>query len=386
MSRAGVPNTVGSWTIVRWVVLALLIFTGLVGLVYTAMSEKGLFVTPKVALWTTIGSLLAVTLVLDAVVRSVQRGAEGVASGPTNPASAMEHRRDGLKGLVIGADLRASTSKLQAVLWTYAVLFVFTYLLLVERIVFRPKGCPADGSDGPSCRLIPPVDPALQGALAKLVAAALQPEYIVLLGLPVGLAIAAKALTTNKVATGALVKPDAIQDGVKAGLAEVVTDDQGRADLLDFQYALFNLYTLSYFLVQFATHQADGLPELPPTLLMLSGVSGAAYITKKTLETSVGPSVTRVVPSRIVLTKDEKLTLVGAGFLEPCDVLLDGRLLGGARNVTPTRCTVDLPTDPDELNGLTAKNGAELVVMETESGVTSTPLSVDISDAPPADA
>lgn len=44
-------------------------------------------------------------------------------------ATAVKKRRRGVKALVIGTDGRASTSKLQALLWTFAVLFAFIFLL-----------------------------------------------------------------------------------------------------------------------------------------------------------------------------------------------------------------------------------------------------------------
>ena len=62
-----------------------------------------------------------------------------------------------------------------------------------------------------------------------------------------------------------------------------MTNDQGSVDLGDFQYAVFTLFTLVYFVWAFVADPGAGLPAVPGTLLILMGVSQVAYITKKTL-------------------------------------------------------------------------------------------------------
>jgi hypothetical protein len=123
----------------------------------------------------------------------------------------------------------------------------------------------------------------------------LQPAYLVLLGLPTGAAVAAKAITTTKIGAAhdqgrAAAKTTAADAnrGLGDRAAELVNDDAGNTDLGDLQYQLFNLLTMAWFLVSFLPHPVNphGLPDLPVTLIGLTGVSTAGYVTKKALEPS----------------------------------------------------------------------------------------------------
>lgn len=216
------------------------------------------------------------------------------------------HRRHrGAKALVIGADGRASTSKLQVLMWTLAVLYALTVLLLWGRSI----GCD-DG--GPECEEAATV----RGHFEAILEEPLETEYYALLGLPTAAAVAAKALTVNKVAKGEVVKQPVAKDeagGVGKALAEVVSADNGRTDLIDFQYFGFNLLALLYFALQFLASPGDGLPEIPPTLIALTGVAVAAYTGKKALENDA-PAISSVLPRRIVAGEAATVTVVGNGF------------------------------------------------------------------------
>jgi hypothetical protein len=270
----------------------------------------------------------------DANSAAVSAAEAGAGQAATLAVSAAAHRtaavvrarRAGLKSLVVGADGRGSTSKVQAVLWTYAVLLVFLTMLFLYR---TPWSGPGD-----------PVVPSPAETFDRFVAGPLQPEYFALLGLPIAAAIAAKGLTTGKTIRGDLVKPATESHGVGAGIAEVVSNDSGQADLVDLQYFAFNVVALAYFLVQFATvtlaDPGRGLPTIPPTLLSLAGVSATGYLVKKSLETGVAPTVTSVSPLRVCLGRDGAIDIVGDGFLgvggtrTPANqILLDGRPLVG---------------------------------------------------------
>jgi hypothetical protein len=63
----------------------------------------------------------------------------------------------------------------------------------------------------------------------------------------------------------------------------LVANDSGQPDLLDFQYFGFTLILLAYFFTRFLGNEALGLPELPDTLVALSGVSTTGYLGKKGL-------------------------------------------------------------------------------------------------------
>ena len=78
--------------------------------------------------------------------------------------------RAGITALVVGTDGRTSTSKLQATLWTFAIAFALLSLLIARKFASFSSG--------------------------------LQEEYLFLLGGPFAAAIAAKAITDTKAATG----------------------------------------------------------------------------------------------------------------------------------------------------------------------------------------
>jgi hypothetical protein len=215
-----------------------------------------------------------------------------------------------VKALVIGADGRASTSKLQAVLWTFAVLYAFVFLLVWGRSV----GCDQEGlssQDTASCEEAAD----RRTAFSDVVGRELQADYYVLLGFPLGVAVAAKALTTSKVTAGAISKPpNKRSTGVAQGLREIISNDRGETDLLDFQYFAFNLLTLAFFWTEVLTHPAQGLPDLPATLIGLSGLSAAAYTTRKALEEDVKPKISGVIPRRIAVAEGTRIAVIGTGF------------------------------------------------------------------------
>lgn len=293
-------------------------------------------------------------------------------------AAQVRARRAGMKSLVIGSDGRASTSKVQAVLWTYAVLFTLVYMSVLGRRLFG-------GLDTPGVR-------RYGDAMKEFLDAGFRPEYIALLGLPIAGAVAAKGIISGKVANEQIVKtPDTSEPGVGRGLAELVSGDKGQADLLDFQYAAFNLVTLMYFFIIFATTSAiepsKGLPTIPATLLSLAGVSTLAYLAKKQLETGLAPVVTSVTPMRVRLGTDREILITGEGFHAQGraattfnQVLLDGRPLP-VREWAPTSVTAVLPTNVDrkalEALGWKANPAAEIIVRD-DTGSGSPAVKIDV--------
>jgi IPT/TIG domain len=232
-------------------------------------------------------------------------------------------RRRGVKALAIGEDGRASTSKVQVLLWTFALLYALTFLLVWGRAV----GCDGEDREDLICRRAA----VARTTLGRLVEAPLDTEYYSLLGLPTLAAIAARKMTQNKLDRGEKTKEsidEALgiqgrgvqkrelkkQAGVSRGLSEVITNDRGETDLIDFQYFAFNLVALGYFVLEFVDTPLAGLPEIPPTLLALSGVAVAAYSGKKALEKDAVPTITAVVPRRVRLSAGSKVIVTGSGF------------------------------------------------------------------------
>lgn len=168
-------------------------------------------------------------------------------------------RRRGLSfmgSLVLGKDLRWSTSKASVILWTYAVLWAFVTILL------HTRGSGLDNIE-------------------------LSDQYLLLLGIPSATAIAAAGVTQSRIASRTLVKPPAAHSpNVVSGIGQLFSDDAGNADLLDSQYLGFSVLLLAYFLTQFLSAESTTLPNLPGTLVGLTGVSAVGYVAKKGLQTS----------------------------------------------------------------------------------------------------
>lgn len=307
-------------------------------------------------------------------------------------------RRRGVKALVMGADGRASTSKLQAVLWTFAVLFAFVFLLVSG----RSFGCDQEGlspEDVASCERAA----QQRTSFIEVVGRELQADYYVLLGFPLGVAVAAKALTTGKVADGSISKtPNEESEGVAQGLRETISNDRGETDLMDFQYFAFNLLTLGFFWTEFLTNPARGLPDLPATLIGLSGLSAAAYTTRKALEQDVKPAVSTVIPRKVVLASGTRIAVIGAGFGDretldvPDDqpspptwvspaawVKVDGVSLKVERWRAARIDAAITAEFADQLPGVGEQPTAAELVVDVEEGPPSDPFSIELVSAPP---
>jgi hypothetical protein len=191
--------------------------------------------------------------------------------------STLSYRRRGLKAAVIGQDGRASTSKTGVVLWTGAVVWALVNLLLLARAY--PGG----------------------NLFTTALTTDWRPEYLILLGLPVAAATTAKAAVASsnqgqgplssqqaQTGTGRIYVRDPVPDGVQgfvAGMAELITADDGTVAWADLQYVAFTLITLVYFATQVLAQPQNGLPQIPPGLLTLMGVSSAAYAANKIVST-----------------------------------------------------------------------------------------------------
>ncbi len=266
-------------------------------------------------------------------------------------ASAVGSPRRGLYYFFIGQDGRVSTSKLQLMLWTYAIAFA-----LLAAVLSRST---------------------LDGALTN--------TYLLLLGIPVIGATGASVITTQKVQSGQIEKPPAV-DSTGApvtdppaplqGLAQVVADDEGRGDIGDFQYFVFNLVALTSFFIQLLPEQgAVTLPVIPEVLVALTGASAFAYLAKKG-SVNDSPVVTSVYPTRSAV--GTQVTIRGAHFIGPAganaEVLFGGVAATAFATMTDSTLVVTVPGTSDRL--------ADVVVV-TAGGLQTEPVPFEIVSTKP---
>jgi hypothetical protein len=256
----------------------------------------------------------------------------------------------GTEQLTRGKDGRASTSKFPATMWTLAVAFALFSLFFGFLAV-------QIGDLLNSAYLEQLKDP-LGGSLDNLLGKGLDETYLLLLGLPLGTAVVSKGITSAKVDSGSIVKtPKTPSDPSTGSLQELVGDDDGNTDLGDFQYLLFNLLALGYFLVAFMSHPARGLPTLPDTLIALTGVAAATYIGKKGIYREP-PVLLGVLPP--AAKPGKKVRVYGQRLLTSADA-------GGAAGSVPPCAPVPDP----QLGVMVTINGqaAELFGAPTDSMV-----------------
>jgi hypothetical protein len=191
----------------------------------------------------------------------------------------------GLLAYVRGKDKRISTSLTQVALWTLALAGGFVYFVILDVI-----------SNDPGTSLTK----TLGNAWDKF-----PEEYLLLLGGPFAAAVLARISVGTKVDDGRLQKVEANQ----TKLRDVVTDDDGRGNLVDAQFLTFNLVALVYFVARLI-QEPVGLPAIPPVLVGLTSVSALGYTAAKAAEGNqpIIRSVTRHLG-------------IGAGGIRPGDLV-----------------------------------------------------------------
>jgi hypothetical protein len=244
-------------------------------------------------------------------------------------------RNLGFWKLFVGLDGRGSVSKTQLMVWTYAFFFAVLWLL-----IFRPGDFEQHWAN-------------------------VQPEYLILLGSPAAAALLAKKFTSDHVEDDTVVQTPASEPAkLQTAATETITTNDGQADLFNFQYVLFNLLAIGFFFSHFLFHPGKGLPDLPETLVALTGLSAAGYVAKKGWETSGIPSVSSVTPSLLLFGKDNQISINGVNFGDPSketppqnNVLLQGRPLSTVSHWDSQRIVATIPRNPAEL-GIAVPAGA----------------------------
>ncbi|WP_424215435.1 hypothetical protein ACN20G_08980 [Streptomyces sp. BI20] len=204
--------------------------------------------------------------------------------------------RGGLLAPLVGEDNRLSTSKTVAAGWI--LLIAFATLLPALRLAAAASG--------------PQVD-ALFAGLDLYRAAPL----LAALALTSGVAVAVRRVVCVRVRTQRLQKLPA--DRPRG--ADLLTDDAGRGNLPDAQYALITVVSLGFAAVSLA-RSPDRLPTLPWAWTLLVALSAGVYLAAKLTEGSA-PLVLSVVRRRepgdldaAVRTGDD-IEIRGLGFVPP---------------------------------------------------------------------
>jgi hypothetical protein len=192
----------------------------------------------------------------------------------------------GLARLVVGADGRGSTSKAQALLWTFALAFALLSVILR--------------------------DPS------KVSSTNLSQDYLYLLGFPALTVVAAKGITSQKTETGSVAKGGVkVVTGwlgkVKEALKGIFVDDAGNASLHDTQLILFTAVAVLWYLVTFFGDSFEPFPNLPDTLVVLTGAATATYVGGK-LVASQKPTITAMFPAQP--QTGSAVTITGANFTD----------------------------------------------------------------------
>jgi hypothetical protein len=181
-----------------------------------------------------------------------------------------------------GADGRVSSSKLQFLLWT--VVIAFAYLAVSVTRLRQNLG--------------PDVENPIPG------------NVLIALGFSGTTVAAAKGITQNKIDSRDLSKVplSAQAEKTAAGIAGAFQGDDGSADLTKIQMMLWTFVALGSYLIRLfsVVHASDSnsaaLPDIDPSLMVLTGLAQGAYLGKKL--------VTNETPRLYSL--DPKTALVGA--------------------------------------------------------------------------
>ena len=199
-------------------------------------------------------------------------------------------------GLFTGWDRRLSTSKTIALAWTMLVAYMIVTLALLATSSKRGAGFFTDVFQDSDVNTNNP-----SGSLEL---------YLVLLGGPYAAVVLAKVSVVSKLEKQDLQKTDAPGPNP----ADLVGNDNGTANLPDFQYVLFNLIGLLAVLALFWTRPGGGLPGIPSFLAILLGGSALTYTVSKASERNK-PVITGVHPTQARV--GEIISVVGDNLYLP---------------------------------------------------------------------
>ncbi len=247
----------------------------------------------------------------------------------------------GFRRLLVGEDNRVSTSKTVAAVWTY-LLAISLLSVLITKLLGHGE------------------------AFGNLQHSGLEGQYGLLIGSPLGAAIAAKGIVGTQVANKTSVKT---VDTSGPSPSQLIANDVGNTDLGDLQYVLFNFVAIVFFIGTILESPVDGLPALPDVLFGLTSVSAVGYIWKKVLPSS-SPTATLAAMSGGLA---DVLTITGTSLLANELPTAPVRVLFGVIDATiaTKSTTADGKTDTLTLrapSGLTPEQSVDVTVI-TPAGI-----------------
>jgi hypothetical protein len=191
------------------------------------------------------------------------------------------------RGLLIGADNRASTSETVAAAWTAAVAYMVIAVILISWTA-KDSNCYLSTTLNNTDLL-----------------------YLVFLGGPYSAAVLAKISVTTSLNKGTGLK--SINTGKPTAL-DVIADDTGSTDLYDFQNTLFNVIAIIATVGLFTKVPAAGLPAVPNFLAALSGGAALAYTINKVGATLSAPAPVMDQIDPLPITPADPFTITGQNF------------------------------------------------------------------------
>lgn len=248
--------------------------------------------------------------------------------------------------IAVGADGRASTSKFQMLLWLIVVLF--GYVVVMTARVQHGQADPLSN---------------------------IPPNVLLALGLSIGTATVAKAVTTSNIDNMREVRETKVTG---KGLAPLVQSDDDTPDLAKIQLLAWTVVAIGVYLnllvtgvngaIDAFTKAAASvpppafsleLPDIDASLLVLMGIGSGAYIGRK-LITGATPFITSI--SKSPAAPGETLSLTGANFGAAGRLVLAGReMQAGVTSWTDTRVEFVAP-QPDPARNWAVDTPLKLVV------------------------
>lgn len=179
-----------------------------------------------------------------------------------------------------------SLSKFQAFVWTIAAIGSYAYVIISQGLLLR------NGK-------IPDFNPTL----------------VVLMSISYGGLLAANGLGAKKPKNEVKAKPPQLSN---------LFCEAGSVDLSRLQLFGFTLVSIAAYIYNLALgNPLEGLPDIPPTLLGLMGVSQTGYLGNKAIGKET--SINAIAPSNIEINQyDTPISILGSGFVKDTKVLLEG--------------------------------------------------------------